>query len=235
MLDIIQRVFAENGLSTVRIDGSVTGKTRQKVIDEFNERQNLTDIDSRYSPSICLLTTRACGYGITLTGADRVIIFDPSWNPAEDRQAVDRAFRIGQTKDVHVYRFIMASTVEEKMYEKQVFKDGVRVLSESGSSSRYFSNEETKELFRLGPVNKCEIFDRLPELSKISVVDDTSGPLTRVLGYSQHDLLYCQSMSNRNIPLEAIQTKVESCSPELVQDQSIIDLTSPLPQYQTKE
>jgi hypothetical protein len=49
-----------------------------------------------------------------------VIIFDPSWNPAEDRQAVDRAFRIGQKKDVVVYRLIMASSVEEKMYEKQV-------------------------------------------------------------------------------------------------------------------
>ena len=49
-----------------------------------------------------------------------MIIFDPSWNPAEDRQAVDRAFRIGQKKDVVVYRLIMASSVEEKMYEKQV-------------------------------------------------------------------------------------------------------------------
>jgi hypothetical protein len=48
------------------------------------------------------------------------VIFDPSWNPAEDRQAVDRAFRIGQKKDVVVYRLIMASSVEEKMYEKQV-------------------------------------------------------------------------------------------------------------------
>ena len=56
----------------------------------------------------------------TPPGADRVIIFDPSWNPAEDRQAVDRAFRIGQKKDVVVYRLIMASSVEEKMYEKQV-------------------------------------------------------------------------------------------------------------------
>ena len=53
-------------------------------------------------------------------GADRVVIFDPSWNPAEDRQAVDRAFRIGQKKEVVVYRLIMASSVEEKMYEKQV-------------------------------------------------------------------------------------------------------------------
>ena len=63
-----------------------------------------------------------------MTGADRVIIFDPSWNPAEDRQAVDRAFRIGQKKNVTVYRLIMAGTVEEKIYEKQV-----RLINENKS------------------------------------------------------------------------------------------------------
>jgi SNF2 family DNA or RNA helicase len=67
---------------------------------------------------------------LAFEGADRVIIFDPSWNPAEDRQAVDRAYRIGQTKNVVVYRMIMAATVEEKIYEKQVFKDGLRVVTE---------------------------------------------------------------------------------------------------------
>jgi SNF2 family DNA or RNA helicase len=66
---------------------------------------------------------------------------------------VDRAFRIGQRKDVVVYRLIMASSVEEKMYEKQVFKDGVRVVTECGSvsSARYFSKDETSELFKVGP------------------------------------------------------------------------------------
>lgn len=72
-------------------------------------------------PYLCSLpsTPSVCS-PISHSGADRVIIFDPSWNPAEDRQAVDRAFRIGQKKDVVVYRLIMASSVEEKMYEKQV-------------------------------------------------------------------------------------------------------------------
>ena len=110
MLDIIQKVLADFGLSSHRIDGSVCSKRRQQIIDEFND---LSEYNT--GPSICLLTTRACGFGITLTGADRVVIFDPSWNPAEDRQAVDRAFRIGQTKDVVVYRMIMASSVEEKV------------------------------------------------------------------------------------------------------------------------
>jgi SNF2 family DNA or RNA helicase len=143
MIDIIQRVLAEFGMASCRIDGSVVGRERQRIIDSFNRGGNDDDSDDErgYSgPDICLLTTRACGYGITLTGADRVIVFDPrygelcgvgpalyidliitlSWNPGEDRQAVDRAYRIGQRKNVVVYRFIMSSSVEEKIYEKQV-------------------------------------------------------------------------------------------------------------------
>jgi SNF2 family DNA or RNA helicase len=169
MLDILQRTFGSYGMSTCRIDGSVTGRDRQQIIDNFNEGGESSEDGSqskssrnRMGPSICLLTTKACGQGITLTGADRVIIFDPSWNPAEDRQAVDRAFRIGQKKDVVVYRLIMASSVEEKMYEKQVFKDGIRVVTESGTSgSRYFSSHESKDLFTLGPSDRCEVMERL--------------------------------------------------------------------------
>ncbi len=62
-----------------------------------------------------LLSTKATGVGLTLTGADRAIIYDPSWNPAEDSQAVDRCYRIGQTKEVAVFRLITAGSVEEKV------------------------------------------------------------------------------------------------------------------------
>ena len=56
------------------------------------------------------------GVGLTLTGADRVVIYDPAWNPATDAQAVDRVFRIGQKKNVVIYRLITCGTVEEKIY-----------------------------------------------------------------------------------------------------------------------
>lgn len=119
-----------------------------------------------------------------------------AWNPAEDRQAVDRAYRIGQTKAVVVYRLIMASSVEEKMYEKQVFKDGVRVVTESGvsSSTRYFSQDETTELFTLGPTGQSLVMERLWKASNSSMreVSDTRGPLKGVLGYSRHDTLYSE-------------------------------------------
>lgn len=203
MLDIIQRVFADAGMCTSRIDGSVAGKERQRIIDEFNNASPST-------PSICVLTTRACGYGITLTGADRVIIYDPSWNPSEDRQAVDRAYRIGQKKDVVVYRMIMASSVEEKMYEKQVFKDGLRIVTECGVSSRYFSSDETKALFTLGPIDRSLVMEKLWNVSKEKMTEypDCGDAIQEVLGYSRHDNLYeevrPEEIQNRN--------KVASCT-----------------------
>jgi superfamily II DNA/RNA helicase len=216
MLDIIQKLLAENGQGTCRIDGGVVGKERQRIIESFN------DTTSPYAPSICLLTTRACGYGITLTGADRVIIYDPSWNPAEDRQAVDRAFRIGQKKDVVVYRMIMASAVEEKMYEKQVFKDGLRIVTESGTSkSRYFSKKETKELFTLGPTGTSLVMNKLWAKAgeRLYTIEDIGARITGVLGYSRHDLLY-----EENRP-ESIQRRNISASSQVeVRDRTTIDL-----------
>ncbi len=73
-----------------RIDGTILkSSARQAIVTQFNE-------DPSYF--ICMLTTQVGGVGLTLTGADRVIIIDPSWNPSTDAQAVDRAYRIGQTK-----------------------------------------------------------------------------------------------------------------------------------------
>jgi SNF2 family DNA or RNA helicase len=72
MLDIIQRVLAHYRFATHRIDGAVKSADRQRIIDDFNDTS-----EGVVGPTICLLTTKACGFGITLTGADRVIIYDP--------------------------------------------------------------------------------------------------------------------------------------------------------------
>lgn len=141
------------------IDGTVVGRDRQNVVDRFNSEKCVED-----GPHVCLLTTKACGTGITLTGADRVIIFDPSWNPAEDRQAVDRAYRIGQQRNVVVYRLVLCGCIEEKMYEKQVFKDGVRVVTENGDDDshyqKYFSHSETSDLFRTITIDNTDVLQR---------------------------------------------------------------------------
>ena len=113
VLDIIERVLKER-FNLERIDGKTKEKDRQIRVDQFNEEAS--DID------IMLISTKAGGQGLTLTGADTCIVYDPSWNPAEDAQAVDRCYRIGQRKAVQVFRLITAGTVEEKRYEKQIHK-----------------------------------------------------------------------------------------------------------------
>jgi hypothetical protein len=80
-------------------------------------------------PDEALSYLQVGGLGITLTSADRVIIFDPSWNPAVDAQAVDRAYRIGQTRSVVVYRLITCGTIEEKIYRKQVSTRVIFIVS----------------------------------------------------------------------------------------------------------
>ncbi|CAM9916762.1 unnamed protein product [Ectocarpus sp. 12 AP-2014] len=188
MLDILERCINEDrgaggaGLRVCRIDGGHSDLERQHTIARFNANNKI---------SVCLVSTGAGGTGITLTGADRVILFDPSWNPADDMQAVDRAYRIGQKRDVIVYRMIAAGTVEEKMYEKQIFKDGLRRTVMGGTvkrkkNVRYFSRAELKQLFTLYPAGACRVLDQLNQMH---------GPLSGRLGAAE-------SRAQRDISLE---------------------------------
>jgi SNF2 family DNA or RNA helicase len=151
MLDLIQMVLTK--VKLLRIDGKTPEQDRQRFVDQFNKGK----------ADVMLLSTKAAGVGLTLTGADRVIVYDPSWTPAEDAQAVDRAYRIGQTKPVIVYRLITAGTVEEKMYEKQIHKSGIvkTVLEESESVQRYFSQHDLRNLFTLSPIGVCTVMDKV--------------------------------------------------------------------------
>jgi hypothetical protein len=191
MLDIIERVLCQVRFS--RIDGSTKGKDRQMLVDSFNSEGSNLDV--------MLLSTKAAGLGLTLTGADRAVIYDPSWNPAEDSQAVDRCYRIGQTKDVTVYRLISAGTVEEKMYEKQVHKDGIRraVMTSAGNATeRYFDQKDLRKLFRLAPAGTCEVLAKLQADHRVTL--GSSGRPTfleshtpGVVGVSCHDGIYAPS------------------------------------------
>ena len=191
MLDIMERVFDDGSVSHLRIDGSSAGKDRQRYVDDFNDVESEIDI--------MLLSTKAAGTGLTLTGADRAIIYDPSWNPADDAQAVDRCYRIGQRKNVTIYRLIAAGTVEEKMYEKQIYKDGIKrvVLSSDSSTARYFDNSELKDLFKLAPPGECATLEKFNNRnsSKVPSLGSSGKPsfLSKhpsVIGVASHDALY---------------------------------------------
>lgn len=114
MLDIIEKFLRVlGGFNFRRMDGNTAIKDRQHMVDEFNGNPDI---------HVFLLTTRVGGIGVNLTGADRVIIYDPDWNPSTDMQARERAWRLGQKRDVTIFRLMTKGTIEEKIYHRQIFK-----------------------------------------------------------------------------------------------------------------
>ncbi|EPY78958.1 hypothetical protein CB1_000978031 [Camelus ferus] len=144
LLDVLQQYCMASGLDYRRLDGSTKSEERIKIVKEFNSTQDV---------NICLVSTMAGGLGLNFVGANVVVLFDPTWNPANDLQAIDRAYRIGQCRDVKVLRLISLGTVEEIMYLRQVYKQQLHcVVIGSENAKRYFeavqgSKEHRGELF----------------------------------------------------------------------------------------
>ncbi|GJQ84413.1 hypothetical protein Trydic_g3886 [Trypoxylus dichotomus] len=141
MVAILENFLAQQEYKYLKMDGTTGVKFRQHLIKTFNE-------DASYD--VFLLTTRVGGLGVNLTGADRVIIYDPDWNPATDTQARERAWRIGQEKQVTIYRLVSAGTIEEKMYQRQVWKQLLsnKVLLDP-KAQKFFKTSDLHDLFSI--------------------------------------------------------------------------------------
>ncbi|KAM2042180.1 hypothetical protein ACFX16_035901 [Malus domestica] len=133
MLDIIESYLVADGYSYRRMDGLTPIKQRMALIDEFN---NSSDV------FVFILTTKVGGLGTNLTGANRVIIFDPDWNPSTDMQARERAWRIGQKRDVTIYRLITRGTIEEKNEPDKQYSQRGSVQSTNGVVADKANNSE---------------------------------------------------------------------------------------------
>lgn len=114
LLDILEDYCVFRDFKYSRIDGGTAHEDRISAIDEYNKPDS--------EKFVFLLTTRAGGLGINLTSADIVVLYDSDWNPQADLQAMDRAHRIGQTKQVVVYRFVTENAIEEKVLERAAQK-----------------------------------------------------------------------------------------------------------------
>lgn len=161
MLDIMETFLTSDGYSYRRMDGLTPIKQRMALIDEFN---NSSDV------FVFILTTKVGGIGTNLTGANRVIIFDPDWNPSTDMQARERAWRIGQKRDVTVYRLITRGTIEEKVYHRQIYKHFLtNKILKNPQQKRFFKARDMKDLFTLndegetGTTETSNIFSQLAE------------------------------------------------------------------------
>ncbi len=141
MLNLLESFVIAEGYSYLKLDGTTSIASRQPLINRFNSSPEIF---------VFLLTTRVGGLGVNLTGASRVVIFDPDWNPSTDLQARERAWRIGQDKQVTIYRLMTAGTIEEKIYHRQIFKQFLvnRVLKDP-RQKRFFKSNDLYELFTL--------------------------------------------------------------------------------------
>ncbi|XP_053558392.1 LOW QUALITY PROTEIN: DNA excision repair protein ERCC-6-like 2 [Bombina bombina] len=144
LLDVLERYCMASGLDYRRLDGATKAEERVKIVKEFNRLQDV---------NICLVSTMAGGLGLNFVGANVVVVFDPTWNPANDLQAIDRAYRIGQCRDVKVFRLISLGTVEEMIYLRQLYKQQLHcAVVGDENAKRYFeavqgSKEHKGELF----------------------------------------------------------------------------------------
>ncbi|XP_077306885.1 LOW QUALITY PROTEIN: DNA repair and recombination protein RAD54-like [Lithobates pipiens] len=153
-LDLFEKLCRSRRYLYVRLDGTMSIKKRAKIVEKFN---------SPSSPEfIFMLSSKAGGCGLNLIGANRLVMFDPDWNPANDEQAMARVWRDGQKKTCYIYRLLSTGTIEEKIFQRQAHKKALSscVVDEEQDVERHFSVGELKELFTLNEETTSDTHDK---------------------------------------------------------------------------
>ena len=131
LLNIIEEHMIGCNHTYLRLDGKTRVEDRIEMVHKFNSVPTIF---------VFLISKKCGGTGLNITGANRVVLFDPSWNPAVDQQAEDRVFRIGQRRDVQVFRLISEGSIEEMMYLREVYKQQLgNTIVEKSKERRYFT------------------------------------------------------------------------------------------------
>lgn len=137
LLKMLQMLFHHTSYNVSYLDGAMSYSERTGAVHNFN---------SDPQQFVFLISTRAGGVGLNITSANKVVVVDPNWNPSYDLQAQDRAYRIGQARDVEVFRLISAGTVEEIIYARQIYKQQQANIGYNASSERrYFRGVQEKK------------------------------------------------------------------------------------------
>ncbi|KAL4003237.1 SNF2 N-terminal domain family protein [Acanthocheilonema viteae] len=149
VLDILQAFLSFHGYQYFRLDGTTGIEQRQAMTERFNADPKI----------FCfILSTRSGGIGVNLTGADTVIFYDSDWNPTMDAQAQDRCHRIGQTRNVTIYRLVSERTIEENILRKAIQKRrlGEMAIDEGGFTPEFFKGDNVRDLFE-GVANIADV------------------------------------------------------------------------------
>uniref|UniRef100_A0A4W6CVA6 DNA repair and recombination protein RAD54-like n=1 Tax=Lates calcarifer TaxID=8187 RepID=A0A4W6CVA6_LATCA len=153
-LDLFEKLCRSRRYLYVRLDGTMSIKKRAKIVERFNSPSN--------PEFIFMLSSKAGGCGLNLIGANRLVMFDPDWNPANDEQAMARVWRDGQKKTCYIYRLLSTGTIEEKILQRQAHKKALSscVVDEEQDVERHFSLGELRELFALNEETASDTHDK---------------------------------------------------------------------------
>ncbi|KAI5060434.1 hypothetical protein GOP47_0024854 [Adiantum capillus-veneris] len=158
-LTLLQKLFWKlwgwfDNQQVFRLDGEISSEIRERIINRFNKRQ---------ASRVLLASIKACGEGVSLVGASRVIFLDVNWNPAVTQQAISRAFRLGQTKRVYAYRLVGTGTLDEEIERAATRKEWLAAMISHASSSADFEagfEVDNRELgFEVDPRTKDRLFE----------------------------------------------------------------------------
>eukprot|EP00116_Pleurobrachia_bachei_P008938 sb/3469200/ len=139
-LDLLGVLCQGMGLTFHRLDGKTAQTKRQELVDRFNSPHNRTPV--------FLLSSKAGGVGLNLVGGSVLILYDIDWNPANDQQAMARIWRDGQKSNVIIYRLLTTGTIEEKIFQRQIRKQGLSTcVVDKGEAKCSFSMNELKDIF----------------------------------------------------------------------------------------
>lgn len=172
-LDLIGKLCRQNTWGFCRLDGSVGMKKRQSMVDDFNDPES--------SLVAFLLSSKAGGCGLNLIGGNRLVLFDPDWNPAVDKQAAARCWRDGQRKRCFTYRFLSSGTVEEKIFQRQLSKEGLQSIVDDKDQVNTLSTKDLRNLFKFRAGTPSDTHDKLRCERCAIIADDAEEKAALVL------------------------------------------------------
>ncbi|XP_060884903.1 helicase SRCAP isoform X2 [Labrus mixtus] len=241
MLDVLEQFLNYHGHIYLRLDGSTRVEMRQSLMERFNADRRI----------FCfILSTRSGGVGVNLTGADTVVFYDSDWNPTMDAQAQDRCHRIGQTRDVHIYRLISERTVEENILKKANQKRmlGDMAIEGGNFTTAFFKEQTIRELFDVNDGEKREVAVELsvPQAEEEEAVNKQSTTILEqalcraedeedIVAASQAKAEQVAELAefNENIPLDdgGEQEEVEELSKAEQEIAALVEQLTPIERY----
>nr|XP_004226079.2 helicase ARIP4 [Ciona intestinalis] len=194
--------------SYFRLDGNTHSADREKMINQFNNPENK-------KLWLFLLSTRAGCLGINLIGANRVVVFDASWNPCHDAQAVCRVYRYGQQKTCHIYRLVSDQSMEKKIYDRQISKQGMsdRVVDKL-NPTQVFSKQDAVKLMEysdieLPPVDLSDLQEFMDDPVLLATCQHCGHWLTKKPFFHESLLLDCKNQRLTKAEKRAAQKSYE--------------------------